>query len=481
MSDGALRIAWRAPGPVAHAFYSDRSRVSAIMGPIGSGKTGTALMRIIAQAQEQRPHSDGVRRSKWAVVRDTYTNLEKTTIKSWHAWVPRDVGAWGADPPAHAVKFGLPDGTVVDLVVEFIGLGDQSVETVMRGWEGTGAYINEADTLSPDVLTFLRGRVGRYPSKALGGASWWGVLLDFNAPDTDSWPYKRFIEDRPKGWSFHRQPSGLSPRAENVANLVPGYYAEQMEGQPEWYIRRFIRNEFGFSRDGKPVYPEFTDEVHVAKVDLLPDRRRPLGLGFDAGGTPAMVVTQRTLEGQWRVLDELVVENTTTMGAKRFGAAAAQLLAERYKGWHLEAWGDPSAGEGADKEAGELDWLQIVGREIGVRIRPAPTNRLTPRLEAVRQPLTRMVDGSAPAFMLSPRCKKLRKGFNSHYRYRRVAVGEGRYADKPEKNEWSHVHDALQYPMLGGGEYLEVMGRTEAAAGSSPEQADTDYDVHEPG
>lgn len=477
MSDGALRIAWRAPGPVAAAMYASRGPVSAIMGPIGSGKTGTCLMRLVAQAQEQRPWTDGVRRTKWAVIRDTYRNLEQTTLPSWSSWVPRSVGEFSAGPPAtHALRFGLADGTIAELIVEFIALGEQRVEDVMRGWEGTGAYINEADRLSPDVLTFLRGRVGRYPSKAMGGPSWWGVTMDLNAPDTDSWVYQLLVEQRPEGFEFFRQPSGLSPQAENLSNLPPGYYEAQMAGQPDWYIRRFIRNEFGFSRDGKPVYPEFNDQMHVAAVDLVPDPRVELILGFDAGGTPAMVVTQRRRTGQWLILDELVVNDDATMGPTRFGDACAQLLAERYRGWPVSAWGDPSAGEGADKQAGELDWLQTVSRKIGVRIKPAPTNRLHPRLEAVRLPLTRLIDGNLPGLVLSPRCRVLRKGFNSHYRYRRQQIAAGRYDDKPDKNPWSHVHDALQYPLLGGGEYAEVSGRAEAARGGAPEVVDSEYD-----
>lgn len=461
MSDGALRIAWRAPGPVAAAMYAARGPVSAIMGPIGSGKTGTCLMRMVAQAQEQRPWTDGVRRMKWAVIRDTYRNLEQTTLPSWLSWVPASVGEFSAGPPAsHTLRLGLADGTIAELVVEFIALGEQRVEDVMRGWEGTGAYINEADRLSPDVLTFLRGRVGRYPSKAMGGPSWWGVTMDLNAPDTDSWVYQLLVEQRPEGFEFFRQPSGLSPQAENLSNLPPGYYEAQMAGQPDWYIRRFIRNEFGFSRDGKPVYAEWNDQLHVAPRDLEPNPRLPLILGLDAGGTPAATIGQREASGQWRQLDELVAEEHASMGAKRFGGLLAKLLAERYRGLSVIAWGDPSAGEGADRVAGEDDWLRMVGKEIGVPVRAAPTNRLHPRLEAVRLPLTRLIDGHIPGFLLSPRCKVLRKGFNSHYRYRRVQVAGGRYDDKPDKNPWSHVHDAQQYQMLGGGEYAEVMSRS---------------------
>jgi len=40
----------------------------------------------------------------------------------------------------------------------------------------------------------------------------------------------------------------------------------------------------------------------------------------------------------------------------------------------------------------------------------------------------------------------LRKGFNGKYCYERLrVVGQDKYKDVPEKNEFSHVHDAKQY------------------------------------
>jgi hypothetical protein len=51
----------------------------------------------------------------------------------------------------------------------------------------------------------------------------------------------------------------------------------------------------------------------------------------------------------------------------------------------------------------------------------------------------------------------VRKGFNGGYRYRKLQVSGGeRYSDEPEKNKYSHPHDALQYLLLGAGEYTTM-------------------------
>ena len=53
----------------------------------------------------------------------------------------------------------------------------------------------------------------------------------------------------------------------------------------------------------------------------------------------------------------------------------------------------------------------------------------------------------------------LRKGFAGGYHYRRVKVaGDERYHDEPNKNAFSHVHDALQYALSGGGEVRALTG-----------------------
>ncbi|MGE4527428.1 MAG: hypothetical protein AB7D00_03580, partial [Rhodospirillaceae bacterium] len=184
------------PGPVALRFMASDAFISAVMGPVGSGKTGASVMKPLQIGARQAPHpGDGVRRTKFVVVRDTQRNLEKTTIPSWLRWVPKDtpgtdwIGGAGGQPARHTVRFSLPDQTTIETIMEFSGLGENTAEAALPGWEGTGAYLNEADKLSRDVLVFLKGRVGRYPAKdvraGFAGATWRGVWLDFNAPDVD--------------------------------------------------------------------------------------------------------------------------------------------------------------------------------------------------------------------------------------------------------------------------------------------------------
>ena len=77
-------------------------------------------------------------------------------------------------------------------------------------------------------------------------------------------------------------------------------------------------------------------------------------------------------------------------------------------------------------------------------------------------------------FLIDYRCKELIKGFEGGYAYRRIQVSGERYDDRPEKNRFSHIHDALQYLMLGAGEGRQVLNHN---AQGRAFNARTDFDV----
>jgi hypothetical protein len=91
-----------------------------------------------------------------------------------------------------------------------------------------------------------------------------------------------------------------------------------------------------------------------------------------------------------------------------------------------------------------------IGAHLKMKPAPIKRNLIGPRLEAVRDVLKGANDNQ-PAYVISSRCKVLREGFNRGYVTVRVAysTGGGRWKDEPLKNDFSHVHDANQYLVLG--------------------------------
>lgn len=85
----------------------------------------------------------------------------------------------------------------------------------------------------------------------------------------------------------------------------------------------------------------------------------------------------------------------------------------------------------------------------GIPARPASTNNFQSRRQAVLDLLGSLGLGGVPNLILDPSCERLRKGFISGYRFNRKSGIDGSmYKDTPEKNLYSHIHDALQYAAL---------------------------------
>lgn len=449
-----INVKYKPTGPVSDAFFWDDSFVGGIRGPIGSGKSTACAFRPFRHLMESEPDHRGLRRARWGIIRNTYPELKTTTIKTWHQWFPKEIGKWQEEgPPTHWIK-----SSGLDLEVMFLAMDRPEDVRKLLSLELTGAWINEAREIPRAILDGLTGRVGRFPPAKGAAKGWSGIIMDTNPPDTDHWWYHLAEDVKPEGFKFFSQPPGDGPDAENLDNLPPNYYERAKAGkEPEW-IKVYVRGEYGFVQDGKPVYPEFREGLHLADVDVVD--RWPLHIGIDFGLTPAAVFGQLSPTGAWRWVDELVTEDA---GAKQFG----QLLVAKIKRDYPEMTigtitGDP-AGMGRGQGDNEVTIFDILNAEMSksnLRARPAPSNDPTLRREAVAIPMTRIIDGQA-GLVIGPKCKLLRKAMAGGYRYRRVQVsGTDRYHDKPEKNHFSHVAEAGQYLMLGGGEGRTIVKRT---------------------
>jgi len=437
-------------GPVVGKFHESDAFVRGLMGPVGSSKSSACCVEIFRRACEQKADR-GVRKSRWAIVRNTYPELKSTTIKTWLEWFPMTEMKWDA-PITGWLRLPLEDGTRIEAEVMFFPIDRPEEIGKLKSLELTGAWINEAGETPKAVFDMLTQRVGRYPPLKAGGPSWTGILLDTNPPDDDHWYYRLAEKERPKDWDFFRQPGGLieeggeyrpNPAAENISNLPKGheYYLRQVPGKNKEWIKVFLLGNYGTISDGKPIYPEWNDELHCRKVSPYPTL--PLLLGFDYGLTPACAICQISPKGQFIVLAELFAKD---MGIRQFARDVVRpFLAMNFHDYSFQAAGDP-AGLAKSQTDEKSCFMELA--EEGIACVPASTNAFVGRREAVAKYLTRLVDGK-PAFLLDPSCDMLRRGFNGRYQYRRLqVVGEERYKDVPDKNDFSHLHDALQYAAL---------------------------------
>ena len=169
--------------------------------------------------------------------------------------------------------------------------------------------------------------------------------------------------------------------------------------------------------------------------------------------TPAAAFAQCLANGQWRIFAEVTTDRA---GPKRFGQLLRAFMATKYPDFEVAvATGDPSGTAGDESET----FFDILKLETGWNWKPAPTNDAEIRREALRGPLARMIDG-APGILVSADCKMIRKGLVSGFHYKFVKTSNGTQThEEPAKNEHSHICEAVEYLVLGGGEYEVVHAR----------------------
>lgn len=484
---------YRPDGAVMRDFLADRSRVRIIQGPIGSGKSVSCDFAIYKMAIEQKPF-EGRRRTKALVVRDTYGKLEETTVPTWLAWFPEERFGrfYWSKPFKHEVRIGD-----VELDVLFVALEDAKDIEFFRSFECTVVYFNELQYIDRALFDEAVTRVGRFPRIIDGGPTWRGVIADMNAPPSDHWvpimrgdaPAPDWMSDeqrralvKPEDWRFFVQPAGMTermgekgsvlgydvnPAAENLQYLPEGYYPDVIKGKTRSWIDANVMNRCTVLTDGKPVYPDYRPEVHLAKDVLRPIPGLPIIVGHDFGRQPAAIFYQH-LRGRWFALSELI---GVDMGSRKFGQVLKTELATRYPGFQYQIWGDPSGDFKGQND--EQTPFQIY-RSLGLPVRPAPSNLRTIRMQATEAVLTRMVEG-VPALIVSPNCVTYSAGMAGGYHFRRLAVSGERYSDEPEKNQYSHVCEAGEYAFLGGGEGRLVL--TGGAAKPKPTQTRRQWQV----
>lgn len=422
-----------------------------IVGPVGGGKSTVALMTMWALSVLQAPHN-GVRRTKWVVLRNTMAQLKSTVkplIDQWFVTTPEvPLGNWRLSDNTFEVIAQLPDQTTVH--AEFCLMPADTPDDVRRllSLECSGAWVEECREVDPSVFEALQGRTDRFPNRKNGGVTHPCVLLSTNPPPIGTY-WHGLMEHPPENMGLFIQPPALledghlNPDAENLANLSPTYYENLVVGKTAGWVDVYLRNKYGSGGFGEPVFKgTYREDFHHMKEPLraISAAMKSIVVGSDNGLTAAAVIGQEDAMGRINVLDEAFVPAGETMGYDRF---LDTLLIPRIRDLgvrheHVLFVVDPACFQRS--QANEVTIAQVIAQR-GFKVVPAMTNDPERRIAAVEGLLMRQIDG-APLLRLSSKVKHLSAALDWGYRNRKTAAGQA--TATPEKNHFSHISDGFQ-------------------------------------
>lgn len=418
------------PPPTLARFHLSPGFGRFVTGPIGSGKTTSMIMELLKIASLQKPWQDGRRYTRMAITRPTLQQLRTTVLQD-----------------ILQLLRGFVHYRVTDSVIQLrtdeihsdwlmIPLDDPQDRRRLLSTQFTMIWINEFREVPQALVADMSGRVGRYPSKAMGGCTREGIIGDSN-PYDDGSDWHEFLELNPRpGNVLFRQPSGMSLEAENITNLPADYYSRLVEAHGTDWVDVHVHGHNGRNMSGEAVFGSMFDASRHVAADLEPSYGRALMILQDFGRTPTSLITQIDARGRWLVLEEVISEDSGlhTFLSQRLKPKLAE---DRYAGKRIFVVADPAGRERSQLyEENAFDVL----RAHGFHVMAAPTNNLTPRLRAVEAILVK----HAGVVIDSRLCPLLIRALKTEYRYKRKKTGV--LDDLPEKSHpWSDLADCFQY------------------------------------
>lgn len=445
--------------PTVTKFHHDNDSLhKLIMGPRGSSKSSGCCAEILFKTYKNPPCKDGVKRARWLIGRETYGELKTTTIKTFSNWFGHSILNWhlNQQPPIRATLSYFDGQYPTEIELLFVSFDNDIAAKKALSLDITGAYFNEASKISQTSMADSSGGL-RYPSQddiMDDQAIWRGIIYDSNAFEDYHPFYKKFYIDKPDKHSFYLQPGGMievesgvfeeNPNSENIHHLPKDYYKNMSLGKTDAFIRTQICNQFGTYEDTKAVHPEFKREIHIRDtIELVPGH--PIWLTHDFGGTNATLVCQY-INGQLIAIKEL-------LGVKE---SLTEFQRSTVKGWlRLNAPTfdvQKSIGDCADNygHIAAQNSIETVTKCLEIQTFPAITNNIKARIDSVDDLIIkRLGNGEAGLKVSEEGCPILAAGLLGKYKLKLITQkGNSRIVEVPDKNEYSHSADCLQYAAL---------------------------------
>ena len=441
------------PNPTQRGFITSRSTADFFSCRVGEGKSTALNWGALYHTR----HNPGAR---WAMIRDTWENLRRTTLASFFERF-RAMGTWHETNKEWTWASGVANGTIL-----WLGMDDPKDAAKLQSLELAGFGMDEVAPAEgsggvPELVFDLALTRLRQP-----GMNWYAAKLASNNSDDTHWVYRRFVDPGTEGFRLW-QPAF----AENEKNLPPGYYAtlRKQIGHRTDLVSRFIDGQFGFQQIGTAVTPQFNEKLHLAN-GLLPVRGQELVLLWDFGLNPTCIITQPTPLGHWLVLQSMVGDG---IGAQELIEEVVKpVLAQRYFGFRWRHIGDPN-GNMREQSSSKSSAVNVIRQELGGPFRGGPPG-FYDRVEPLRAVLSRTISGTGVVQIDRVRAREVWMSLRGGWHF--VERVSGVLSPDPVKDIHSHPGDAMSY----GASRLFPMGRAQRQPRRGPSPTATFFGGQRP-
>ncbi len=423
--------------PTLELFHKSNAEIRCIVGPVGSGKTSAATMEICYYLPHYIFKKYGIKKTRFVVVRNTYPELRDTTQRTIIDWFPQGIH----HKQENTFHIRYTNGIEVELLFRSCDNPDDVKK--FKSLEVTGYWIDESIEVADEIKRMLKNRIGRFPAKC---PVRYGIETT-NPPDVEHTTYSQFYwmtevpGPMPEKDPLEGHIGFWQPERENEANLRPGYYnslIQDYRDSPDW-VAMYVKGEPGIVQKGKLVITKFRRDRHVA-IEPIPWCNGTIYRGWDnSGNTPAAVALQIPSAGMAQVLRQFVTDKEGIVDFTKRVVEECELL---WPGAEYVDYGDPAgANKFSKKGGGFTSNAKLMLDECGVKVISSDQN-VTARINSIEQACQRY-DG----LLIDPSCVRLINGLIGGYCYAETGT-PGIYQEKPEKNRFAHVCEALEYVLV---------------------------------
>ena len=406
------------PTEVPARFIRSRAFVKILMGPRGEGKTTAGYLELLYRSEEAAGREAQERTKvlplRVAIVRDTWTNLNRTTIESLRELEAKGLEVqWrnsgreaiiGGDR-VHCLFFGMDTLKSISKL-QGLGIGVLWIEEPAPAADLSGGVAPEVFGVG---ITSLRQQGVRH-----------GCLITMNPPDEDHWVLALRSGQHLSVASF-TVPKGENP---HISEMQRDAFTEALEaiGRKD-LVARLIEGRVGQIQLGEAVMPEFNEAIHVADRRLYPLPGIPLVRLWDFGLNPTCTWTQVTPSGYWHVLACFCGEN---MGVHQLienfvKPWEADALGPEQATWPMRDIGDPM-GVMREQSNSERSAVTVLGELLDAGFEPGPVE-WHERRDALKAVLTRPpIRGKGP-FLVDAECTAIRRALRGGWRYPKDGLG----------------------------------------------------------